>query len=249
MSNYFGAYWDGRPLTLGAYIASLRSFMHALQKVHPPFSKVRALGSKQNDEVPIAADLSNLSAVAMDLAWDKEVPISRYSEMGPNGVPTLNSTSRTGYGLVFSNGEEDLMGPDYLYLSVFAGMTSPHISSSVVIRYPEFDESPLSEPALALQVFRLMVDSWNPEFALVASSGFRDLTYSQDDGCSIGWLTYFANPAVSAALPPDVDQRPFGTNGVLITLAPRMPSPEDSDAAVTAVTVAEVLRSHNLMVA
>ena len=142
MSNYLGAYWNCRPLSLGDYVESLKSFLLTLQQLHPLFKELYEVGNEPNDETLIADDLSNLVAVARQHAWDKKAPGKWYSRLDADGKPTLESTSETGYSLLISNGAESKKGENYVYLSIRAGTNSQWLSDAVVIGFSEADGAP-----------------------------------------------------------------------------------------------------------
>lgn len=248
MYGYFGAYWGARSLSLGEYIQSFGSFLLSLQRLHPAFKGLYHVGKKPHDETPVSDDMSNLAELSLERAWDRKAPRKWYSDVGPDGFPTLSSVSEKGYLMIVANGDKAKKGSDYVYISLMAGATSQWLNNAAVIRFSGLDDTPFSDSGLATRVLNLMAEHWSPDSALVTREDFRDLTYMQDDGRSIGWMTYFSNPAVAAALPDAIDHRPFGPQGgVLITTAPHLPSAEDAEAAASAIQVAEALRSQGLM--
>lgn len=244
MESYFGAYWKKGSLTLGEFIERLSGFVRQLQTLHPLLREWQLVGNRPGQKTEIESDLSNLSALSREHAWDRKAPKHWISNLDQDSRPSLNSTSEVGYRMYIENGSEEAKGVDRVSCRISAGTDSPWLKNSVVITTP--DDSPLGEPDVAIQIIRLLVDFWHPDSAVATRSDFSELTYKPDDTGSIGWMTYFANPAISEVLPKDVIQRPFGDNGVLILTAPEMPRPGDAKAEDTAIRVADALRRAEL---
>ncbi len=242
MYGYFGVYWKHRPLTLGEFIEQLHGFLKQLQTVHPLLRDWQLVGERREQRAKIEPDLSNLASLAQKHAWDKGTPKNRFTNLSEMMEPSLNSVSRVGYILHIENRDEKAKDVDHIGLLISAGASSERLGSAITLRY--LPGSPFGQPDIAIKIFMLLVECWNPSFGLVSSDVFREFTYSQNDGRSIGWMTYFANSAIGAALPKDVMQRPFGNQGVLISISPEMPLPGDAQAEDKAIRVAQALRQN-----
>ncbi len=240
MYGYFGVYWKHRPLTLGEFIEQLYGFLKQLQTVHPLLRDWQLVGECREQRAKIEPDLSNLAELAQKYAWDKGTPKNRFTNLSEMMEPSLNSVSRVGYILHIENRNEEAKDLDHIGLLISAGASSERLGNAVTLRY--LPGSPFGQTDFAIKIFTLLVEYWNPNFGLVSSDVFREYTYSQDDGRSIGWMTYFDNPAVSENLPKDVTHRRFGAHGVLILTAPEMPVPGDTKAVNSAIRVADALR-------
>lgn len=246
MDIYFGAYWKQEVLTLGEFIERLHSFVQKLQALHPLLRNWQLVGDRPGKKLMIEFDLSNLRALAREYAWDRKAPKHWTSNLDKDSIPSLSSISEVGYRMLIENGDEDERGDHHVSCQVRAGTSSPWLSNAVVISIT--DKSPLRQSEVAIQVLRVLVESWRPDSAVFTSQHFSDLTYQSDDVGSIGWMTYFANPAISSALPKDVMQRPFGAHGVLISISPEMPLPGDAQAEEKAIRVAQALRNTDAVV-
>ncbi|PPF29475.1 hypothetical protein C5C18_15035 [Rathayibacter tritici] len=69
--------------------------------------------------------------------------------------------------------------------------------------------SPLLDPVVSEQVFRYMIDLWNPDRALVTEQAYRGAVRNSETKEQLGWLNYRADSSFVEFLPDGVRHEPL----------------------------------------
>lgn len=231
-------------LTLGEFAQRVQAFVAELVPLHPAFADLRLVGKRESDSPPLLRDLSNLEPWIFDRSWyDNLAPVSRYTNLGPEGRPTASSQGLMGFKVGLSNlkgwdGKVDvdlrLGSPD-----------SPNTCNIVLPRkaHPEFRQSQLPQ-----QLLELVVRHWPVRYASFSILGWHNAINWVGDKAArqgnfeIGWLTYVNDPSIAAALPPDVRAKPLGS-GILFQLAEHFTSHERAEDVALGLRVKQALES------
>lgn len=240
MDIYLGAYWKFRPMTLGQYLEAVRDTIARLQAFHPMFHGLTEVGSKPNDEVTLAADLSNLKEIVLARA---PVDLKESTELDMHGLPTARTRCALGFLLRFINAKSE--GQGKILLSISAGEDSRWISSALVLNLddslPERHDAAFWRQALAT-----IIDIWHPDSALVTSKSFRDRIFHERTPLNhIGWLQYFRGTAWQELAEPGIQFEAFAEGG-LLQLAPRPPQVDDEALVTRAGHLRDLLLTHGL---
>jgi len=133
-------------------------------------------------------------------------------------------------------------------LSITCGSWSPRLLNAIVLNLPNPAGRAvvLVEPATAKALVQVMVDAWDPDWAMLGTNTLRSAQHPQPRQPVVGWLTYLAGDRPRPdALPDGVTMEPMGRGGVLVALTPRFEDATPALARETAETLdaAGALRS------
>jgi hypothetical protein len=239
-SFYLGAYWKARRRTLREYIAESKDFLAALQELHPAFRRLVSWGDTEESGVELLPDLSNLEDLIFRRGPSDD---ALFSPAGSGGAPTLDSYCSRGFITVYSNGSA--LAEEKVRITIIAGTDSPWLSNSVVINFPQAIQA-FREYAFIRQLLEVVLDCWAPDMAIVSSSAFNEKLDGQGGRKAVGWMTWFADPAVQEALPEGVERQARG-GGMLVVTAHEAVSPSVPGHAATARLIRESLRQHGYL--
>ncbi|WNG57415.1 hypothetical protein F0U59_23590 [Archangium gephyra] len=240
-SQFLGAYWMNRRLTLRHYIAATRHYLLELQKLHPMFHELVAWGGTAKSRVELRPGLSNLEDAIHRLGRDKD---SLYTHLLPDGGLSPESECEGGFLMVYSNDKP--LEEGRIQLRITAGVSSPWLSNSVVLDQRVAHASELFDPKLVKRLMGVTVEGWKPQRGLVADQEFVEKVDPESEEWSVGWLTYLANPAARLALPPGVEPETLD-EGVLISLMREPPSADNPAHVELARRLKESLVARGLL--
>ncbi|AZZ55547.1 Imm52 family immunity protein [Rathayibacter iranicus] len=213
---YLGAFWQPRELTFGQFTIQVRKFLEGLRELHPVFKTWYVLGDRMNDEKPLGADLQHLEKLMLERGWDRSAPKHFFAHLDDDGCPTANSTTSVGWRFSLVTEPERQQTRDFVYVSIFAGTTSPRLLNRVLLKVGD-PASPLLDPVVSERVFRYMIEFWNPDRALVTERAYRDAVHDSETKEQLGWLNYRADPSFVEFLPDGVRHEPL-KDGVLFRI-------------------------------
>lgn len=239
-SFYLGAYWKERPCTLREYVADTRRFLARLGELHPVFQGLVITGKTPTSGVKLPTDLSNLEELLFRLAPRDGV---LFTHAHSDGSPTLDSECDIGFLTSYSNAEPRV--EEKVSLTLTAGASSPWVSNAVVLYLP-MGVSEFREYAFVRRLLETVVNCWAPSTVVVSSTAFRKKLGGPGGSQTIGWMTWFAAPAVREALPKGIEVEPLD-GGLLVTTTREVISPDAPDHVATASRIRESLREHGLL--
>lgn len=240
-SFYLGAYWKNRRLTMREYIAASKQYLAELQALHPVFRELVSWGNTADSAVVLRPDLSNLDDLILSRSYSKD---AIYSRPRPDGGPTLESDCSRGFISNYSNNRDPRDGK--VQVMITAGSFSPWLSNAVVINLPTMRFPEFLEYGFVHRLLALSVKCWLPQMSVVSSNEFRDKLGGEGGRKTIGWLTWFADPAVREALPAGVESELLG-NGVLVTTTRAVLSADYPAQVETASRIRSALQSKGLL--
>jgi hypothetical protein len=239
---YLSAGWPSNPQTLGQFVEATTAYLRRLQPLHPLFSGPLFLtGSNPKEFEKLASDLSNLDSFVRRYGWDRKAPADWHTGVRADHTMSREGTSRTGFRVSINSSGKSLK-PNTLVITVTGGCTAREQGVGVEIGFPEQGHPEFSDYRFVRSLFEEVISCWRPYLARVTQMEFRKaqvstgLTFE-----TIGWMNYFANPAVQSALPAGIECELFGPGGVLLTLQPEQPSTSDSLAVARAKRIRESL--------
>ncbi|MHC2186471.1 hypothetical protein ACVLV4_002129 [Rathayibacter agropyri] len=205
---YLGAFWQPRELTFGQFTIQVRKFLEGLRELHPVFETWYVLGDRMNDEKPLGADLQHLEELMLERGWDRSAPQHFFTHLDDDGCPTANSTASVGWRFSLVTEPERQQTRDFVYVSMFAGTTSPRLLNRVLVKVDD-PASPLLDPVVSERVFRYMIELWNPDRALVTEQAYRGAVRDSETKEQLGWLNYRADSSFVEFLPDGVRHEPL----------------------------------------
>jgi Immunity protein 52 len=243
---YLSAGWPSNPQTLGQFVEATTAYLRRLQSLHPLFGGPLFLtGSNPKEFEELASDLSNLDSFVRRYGWDRKAPADWHTGVMANHTMSRQGTSRTGFRVSINSSGKSLK-PNALAIMVTEGCTDREQGVGVEIDFPEQGHLEFTDYTFVRSLFEEVVSYWRPYLARVTQMEFRKaqvsagLTFE-----TIGWMNYFANPAVQSALPSDVQCEPFGPGGALLTLQHDLPSAQDPQAVARAQRIRQALLAGN----
>jgi hypothetical protein len=237
-----GCTWIDRPQTLGEFVDTAIGYLQELKPLHPIFRGPLFLTGNEADEFePLAPDLSNLESFVRRFGWHQQAPEKWHTGLLPDKTLSRAATSQSGFDINV-NGSGRGTKADSFRVVISGASFGLVSSSSARLEFPEIGAPEFEQLGFVKQLMDVTVRCWRPERAYVSSIAFHeaqnvDAAYAQ----AIGWINYFADPAVREALPSDAECERFGPGGVLITLQPSRPSPSDMQAVAHALRIREAL--------
>jgi hypothetical protein len=252
-SLYIGAYWKVRKITMREYADSTKQFLQALCKYNPVFNELFYVGRKPNSAVKLLQDFDNLDDLIYNNAWDPKV---KYKNTNPDGRPSWETDSKLGFNMTFDSGRVTNQGG--VEVSISAGKFSAAVNNVVLIyfptaNHPNFFQLGFHQAESIVKLFRLTVNFWKPETALLTSKNFRKKV-AFDRGTSafkhnwnIGFLTYLENPDVIKELPPDVDYHRLEAGGVMIVTSSEFLSIDSPEIVEKGVRIRDNLYQKGLL--
>lgn len=239
-SLYLGAYWKGRRRTLREYIADSKKFLAALRKLHPACESLISWGDTEDSGVELLPDLGNLDELVFRRGPGKD---ALFSPSGPRGEPTLDSECSQGFITVYSNGSS--LPDEKVRITIIAGSDSPWLSNSVVINFPQTVHA-FREREFVRGLLGAVVDCWAPDSAVVSSSAFNEELDGQGGRKAVGWMNWFADPAVQEALPEGVERQALW-GGALVFTSREPVSPSVPEHVASARLIRDSLRGHGYL--
>jgi hypothetical protein len=240
---HFGAPWDGRAQTLGQFIDASLGYMKLLQPLHPLFREgLHLIGESRKTSPLLSRDLSNLAPWVLAEGWYGQAPKDWFTALTSEGKPTLSSTSKMGFDFSVGNLRKPADGAiriDFRWGASDGEGGGPHIEFPCA-GAPEFENYDFMKALM-----HMTVSYFQSSLAYATRADFKERQHGHEETVlnmqTIGWMNYFANPAVRTALPPDVQAEPFGPGGVLISLQRQPPSADDEDAVARAIRIRQAL--------
>jgi hypothetical protein len=238
-SFYLGAYWKSRPCTLREYIADSKRFLARLGALHPIFQELVITGKAPASGVKLPPDLNNLDELLFRLAPCED---ALFTHARPDGSPTLDSTSPMGFLTSYTNAQPPAQK---VGVRITAGMDSPRLTNAVVIDLP-MGVSEFRDYAFVRRLLETTVDCWAPSRAVVTSSAFRKKLGEPGGSQTIGWMTWFDDPAVCKVLPETIQSEPIA-GGLLVTTTQEVISPDRTSHVAVANQIRNSLLKHGIL--
>jgi hypothetical protein len=243
--------WIDREQTLGEFVDATTDYIRQLQSLHPILNGPLFLngGLKARSE-QIAPDLSNIEGFVRRYGWDKKADERWMTGVLSDGTMSREGTSKVGFTCGILCGGATIKSTE-AFVSIHGG--KPHTVAPSVVRidFPVQGWLEFERLDFVKKLLDVTVRCFDPDFGSVTSDEFHEafIAQAQLDRLStfksIGWLNYFANPAVRRDLPPDVECESFGPGGVLLTLQHERPSADDAQAVARAKAIREALLPGN----
>jgi hypothetical protein len=214
--------------------------MARLGALHPVFHELVMTGKTPHSGVRLLRDLSNLEELVFRLGPRGD---DLFTHANPDGSPTLDSEA--GIGFSTSYWDETSQVQERVGVSITAGMDSPWLTNAVVIYLPE-SVGEFREYGFVKKLLAATVECWEPSMAVVSSHAFREKLGGKGGTRTIGWMTWFKDPAVAKALPKKAEREPLA-NGVLVTTTREVLSPENPTHVATALKIRDTLLKHGFL--
>lgn len=205
-----GAYWHDRAETAGQAARSIAEFFGEARTLHPLLKDMVVVTDEQQ-RLPLTG-ISSSDALTIMAALND--PTRLYSDSSGARIPfgenaMYPSGSSTGLYPLAENynysGSMDFM--------MTIGSAHPSLGNAVVLTLPV---GVAGSESWILEMQRLMVRYWVPDFAVVTSNSFREAVEDTESGNHIGWQTYLAD--FGGAPPLDVRMIEQAGNGAYIQL-------------------------------
>jgi hypothetical protein len=244
--------WDHKfreEVTLGEFTDRIEQFLSGFQKLVPSITQFYESGRRPNNVTPIAPDFSNLRDCLRRTVYDRK---EKYSEMGPDGLPTLNATAKRGYHCGFINQpkENAASAPIKLGISLSTGWGEGFGGCCTIIYFPQASHPEFNDVELQKAIFRLIFAAHQVDDGVVYSPAFANKI--PDNGnvaeriMRIGTVNYFRDKRVADALPEDIEREPFG-EGVLVITSRQRPDPGNARQVHDATRVRDALHAKGLL--
>jgi hypothetical protein len=238
-----------RVVTLGEFADRIEQFLSGFQKLVPSITQFYEGGIRPDNITPIAPDFSNLRSCLRRRLYDRK---EKYSEMGPDGLPTLNATTKAGYHCSFINQPKDDAAsmPTRLGISFATGHGDGLGGDYMIVDFPQASHPEFNDVELQKAIFRLIFAAHQINDGVVLSSAFANKI--PDNGSvmerimRIGTVNYFRDKRVADALPEDIEHEPFG-EGVLVITSRERPDPDNAKQVHDAIRVRDALHSKGLL--
>jgi len=232
---YLGAYWKNRPESPEACTQHLVAFLQQLRTYDPIFSrwfqKGRSLAEALKKEVA--------------LTEESLLPIVRKGvnrrDFDHQPIPEL------GFAIYLW---APVSGEDAIRLDVDCGCYGAYTGNNCILDFP-------TEPAVAsrllqvdrlIELFRLVIASWDPEWGTVVSPALQDAVPVPVRQMWPGWLTYLSSrKGRLTTVSPPARIVPIDGHGQLIVAMDELPSPENPTHVEQLVRVREALRAGKLI--
>lgn len=198
---YLGAYWGDRKEDVESCSIQLSEFLLRLAGVHEWLSGWYRRGRGELE--------SRLVGTSPGVLRESLLAGRNRTDAGNKVIADL------GYSVSWWN--ENRSAP--VSLSVQCGLHAgvAGLLNSVVLDFPEPDEGSgleLYRPGLFLAALNVVVEAWNPDWAVVTPRSLRNAQDYGDREPFIGWMTYFSAPRrIPEGLPSGVtrERLPSGT--------------------------------------
>jgi hypothetical protein len=228
--------------TLGEFIALGRDYIEKLQPLHSLFQGPLYLtGRRAKDLEILQADLSNLADFLQRNGWDHKAPAEWHTKVMVDRKMALDGKSRVGFNLSISNTGNTLK-PNGISIRISSGSLNDTVGGLVHLYFPTQDHPEFGQLEFVKSLLKVSRDCFQPDSIAVTSYAFSK---AQENKASIdqeiGWINYFSDAKVRHCLPPNVDNEPFGPNGILLTLQKEPPSSEDEKVVQRAKHIQEWL--------
>jgi hypothetical protein len=240
------AYQRGRKEdTLGQFADRVHRVLSSLQKLSPAFQQFYETGTRPNNVTPIAPDLSNLKSHLRKKLYDKK---EMYSEMGPDGLPSINATTKLGFLCSFINQpKENRAGyPARTDVSFSSGIEGV-VPGNVIIKFPFENYPEFYKTELQKFLFRAVVEQMQSDDGVIHQfRASEKVPQAEGDNIFIGTVNYFADKRVANALPEDIEREPLG-DGVLVIVSRERPDPDNAKQIHDATRVRDALHAKGLL--
>jgi hypothetical protein len=212
---YAGAYWPARAETAEACAARAATCLAKLGEVDPLLATwFHKGGSPKLAQRPFPTDTESLVGELLRGRNRRDSDRSVIVELG--------------FRISAWNGNDK----DPAAISIGCGKSRqvPGVSNAVVINLPPPSErsAEIYSREGAMAVLLALVESWDPDWATVASDSLRDLRAAPAGSPVLGWLTYLSRRrgTVPAGLPAPFDATPVGTSGSIVSVSEEPPPPD-----------------------
>jgi Immunity protein 52 len=236
------SFWAPKAQTLGEFIKLGRDYVEKLQPLHSLFQGPLYLTGKRAKDLEILQpDLSNLADFLQRNGWDRKAPANWNTGVGLNKTMSLLGTSEVPFSLSISSTGNTLK-PNGISIRISSGSLGDTFGGLVHLYFPTQDHPEFGQLEFVKSLVKVSRDCFQPDSIAVTSYAFskaQENTASIDQ--EIGWMNYFSDAKVRHCLPPNVDNEPFGPNGILLTLQKEPPSPEDEKVVQRAKHIQEWL--------
>jgi hypothetical protein len=243
-----GVSWTDRPQTLGEFVDVAVCFITQLRPLHPIFAgPLFMTGRAPNENEQMAPDLSNVETFAKRFGWNRKGDDEPHTGLLPDRTMAREGTSRLGFRCRFNSSGLKLK-PTSVDVAIYGGTAGTRMPCIARIDFPREGSPEFESLDFVKKLLDVTVRGFEAEFGYVSSTEFHEALMGEDKPPagrgyheSIGWMHYFANPAVRCDVPPDIECETFGPGGVLLTLQRERPAADDSAAVAHATAVREAL--------
>jgi hypothetical protein len=240
-------YWKDRKLSAAGFIDLLTQYTTLLQSLHQEFLHLFLLDADSNQ-----IDFDSLKSTPerfLPLLYNKDAWYIKPDGSRDTNL-TLDSFSDSGFycDLFTAIKKSD----DPLVISVNIGhhkVSAPdgrlygnEMPNSVVIKFPAERVPAFFDYAFVKKLFEQSIAFWRPYAGWVTSNEFRSKLKQPGSVFSVGWMSYFDNPAVLGQLDLDVYDKKNG----LIVLDELPVSSKNEQQVTKAVAVRDTLAKAGL---
>lgn len=210
--------------TLGEFINHLTRLITALQKIHPIFATLYEMGRRT--PAPVAADLSDLIPILRKRSFDKR---DEYSDIGEDGLPTLNSTRSVSYRSYLSSNPKENKVACATKADIEISTGIPGVADSMArVMFPLEGAPEFYELDFQKKIIQKMIEIYTPDSVLLEQFDLQQKVRDETTGIyHCGTVTYFANKDVGDALPEDIERESF-CGGVLVIISRNQPDPDNA---------------------
>jgi hypothetical protein len=211
-----GAYWRNRRITVREYIATCYSFLMKLREFSDAFANRCVVIA--GDPVILPSEYGPFEQIVARAIND---PKCAYENPDADDKSlTLDSTSAVGFRVSFSDPDPKATLKTAISVSITAGAYGAYSPSNVaLIKMPPEIANIWVADRRAIELMRIVVQSWRPTFAMLTSPELRaKLNRDVSNDFSIGPLTYFAERAIGNAVEGLVEVSDFSVDGALIAI-------------------------------
>jgi hypothetical protein len=235
--------WFERKQTLGEFVDGATVFLKELQSLHPLFKRpqfLRPVGGKKSQAVE--PNFANLLSLVSRFGWDKQSDPWKTTGVLPDGTMSCEGTCHLGFRISLGS-FPSMIGPKDFSLTLRGGAFGDAVLSggSFYLTLPCEGWSEFEDVHFAKRLFEVAVRHFDPVDGKLRSMNFIRAQGADPPHTAIGWMNYWADPAVLQDMPAEAECESFGPGGVLLTLQARRPEPDDAEAVAKAVAIRSAL--------
>lgn len=177
---YIGAYWGDRAEELTACSKRIVSFLKHLSAVETAFSKWYEIGGSHKSALKKKIDVSEGFIENLLLKGRIRTDIDR------------SVMVELGYNVGLWNGLSEEEGTVGLSISCGISANNPNLVNSLVIRLPAQGQSAqrILQHDVILGILREVVVMWEPSWAVVSSSGIREVSAVKQGTPHFAWILF-----------------------------------------------------------
>jgi hypothetical protein len=235
--------WLERKQTLGEFVDGATVFLRELQSLHPLFARpqfLRPVGGKRSQAVDL--NFANLQRLVSQFGWDKQSDPWKTTGLLPDGTMSSEGTCHLGFRISMGS-FPNMIGPRDFSLSLRGGAFGDVglSSGSLYLTLPQEGGPEFEDVHFAKRLFEVAVRHFIPVEGKLETLSFIRAQGADPLYTAIGWMNYWADPAVLQDMPAEAECESFGPGGVLLTLQARRPEPDDAEAVAKAVAIRSAL--------